>query len=280
MDMILGASPDVISTGELTYLHDEMRKPERVCTCGKAFLDCERYGNWAKDRPEYEGELVRRIESRAGVQALLKGRISKKDAQAYRSYATSLFSHLQSVSGANVIVDSSKSAKDAAGRPLALLRLAGLDVRVLHLTRDPRATIRSYMDKGSNWVIEGYRASKPLESWRPILGWTLANRLAAQIGREVVDTRYMHVRLEDVLAHPDDVLKQIGSFAGIDLQDVARRVKAGDPFWAGHNVGGNRARLKPQKIDLTARPADQLPIGHDIGLRLFGGTVARKLGYA
>jgi hypothetical protein len=61
---------------------------------------------------------------------------------------------------------------------------------------------------------------------------------------------------------------------------VAEAVLSGVPFVAGHNVGGNRTRLKPQKIDLTQRPPDRLPVAHDLGLRLVGGQMTRQLGYA
>lgn len=280
MDMLLSASKDAISTGELTYLLDDAANPKRICTCGAPYMSCKNFSAWVGTRPKAEADLIRRIESRSGLRTLMDGKVPTGESEAYRTYATSLFAHLQEVSGANVIVDSSKTAKDATGRPLALWRLAGLDVRVLHLTRDPRATIRSYLDKGSNWVLEGHRSTKPLESWRPILGWSLANRLARQIGREVGENRYLHIRLEDVLQNPETMLEQIGTFAGIDMTNVANRVVAGAPFLADHNVGGNRARLKPQKIDLTRPSVVRLPLGHDLGLRLLGGKLARQLGYA
>jgi hypothetical protein len=155
-----------------------------------------------------------------------------------------------------------------------------LNVRVLHLSRDPRATVRSYLDRGSNWVLEGHRKARPLESWRPIVGWTLANRLALQIGHEMGPDLYMRIRLEDVLADPAAALDKIGAFAGLDLGAVAEAVLGGQSFTAGHSVGGNRARATPQRIDLGLRPTEHLPAGHRLGLRLFGGRTARQLGYA
>lgn len=279
LDMILNGAAGVASTGELTYLHDDAANPQRQCTCGACYTDCPRYGPWLAGRPAHEGAFIRSAEARAGLRELLSNNIDPSAAEAYRDYAQSLFAHLKSQTGARTIIDSSKSAKDAAGRPLALLRLAGLDVRVLHLSRDPRATVGSYLNRGSNWVLEGHRTSKPLESWRPILGWTLANRIASRIGAALGPERYMHVRLEDILADPRPVLKKIGHFADLDLADVAERVLAGEAFQAGHNVGGNRTRLKPQRIELAARPAPPLPAAHALGLAMVSGRTQRKLGY-
>jgi hypothetical protein len=200
VDMVLNSSVRIASTGELTYLHDEAAARARMCTCGAAYGDCARYGDWLATRPTGEGAMVRRVERRNALGKLLAGSVAAEDARAYRAYGQSLFRHIARQTGADIIVDSSKSARDAAGRPLALSRLAGLDVRILHLTRDPRQTVQSYVERGSNWVLEGHRAKGVLESWRPILGWVLANRIARRIGHEIGADRYMHLRFEDFLS--------------------------------------------------------------------------------
>lgn len=277
LDMMLNSHDDVISTGELTYLQSDALNADRMCTCGEPYQSCTRYGHWLEDRPATEAALIRKIEERAGVKTLLNGNVSEHDQNAYRAYAQSLFAEIGS--DASVIVDSSKSAHDAAGRPFALARLAGLDVRVLHLSRSPRSTIRSYLDKGSNWALEGHQKPRALESWRPIVGWTLANSLAAKVGKALGEDHYLHVRLEDLLTDPKTTMDRIGHFAGLDLSGVSKAVLAGEAFSAGHSVGGNRARLTPQKIELSVKPSKPLPMGHSLGLRVFGGRVMRDLGY-
>jgi hypothetical protein len=200
VDMVLNSSVRIASTGELTYLHDEAAARARMCTCGAAYGDCARYGDWLAARPTGEGAMVRRVERRSALGKLLAGSVAAEDARAYRAYGQSLFRHIARQTGADIIVDSSKSARDAAGRPLALSRLAGLDVRILHLTRDPRQTVQSYVERGSNWVLEGHRAKGVLESWRPIPGWVLANRVGRCLGHEIGADRYMHLRFEDFLS--------------------------------------------------------------------------------
>lgn len=279
LDMVLGAHPAIVSTGELTYLLADSGNTQRICTCGASYRDCPFWGDWVTGRSSGEAVAVRRIESRANLQALRDGRISPVDRDLYYRYARSLTEHALKRSGSTILLDSSKSAKDAAGRPIAMLKLAELDVKVLHLTRDPRATVRSYMDKGSNWVLEGYRKARLLESWRPILGWTYANRIALDLAADLGPERYLRQSYEDLMIDPAMALDRIGAFAGVDLSVVAAQVLDGDAFLAGHNVGGNRTRLKPQTVSQGAPIRPSLPPLRSVALRLVGGQVMRQLGY-
>ena len=279
MDMVLNGHPDVASTGELTFLHDDAADTTLTCSCGATFRDCPVYGDWLEDRPDGEGEVVRRIESRANLDQLMAGNIAEGDCVAYRDYALSLFSQLSAMHDAEVIVDSSKSAKDAAGRPIALARLGGLDVRVLHLTRDPRAVANSFLQSGSNWVLEGRRKPRPFDTLRPVLGWMLANKISQRIGQALGPDRYMHVRYEDFQRDPATVLGRIGTFADLEAGDLGRAVTNGKAFEAGHNVGGNRTRLAPQVVSLSPKPVPRLPMAHSAALRCVCGRTARKFGY-
>lgn len=280
LDMMLDTSPRIASTGELAYLGADAATAGRLCTCGAAYGDCARYGGWLATRPPGEAARLRAVERRGDLKRLLAEHVPDTAKAEYRAYGRSLFSHVAGATGADLIVDSSKSARDAAGRPLALSHLAGLDVRVLHLTRDPRHTVMSYVTQGSNWAREGHRAPGPLDTWRPVVGWVLANRIARHIGRVLGPERYMHLRFEDLLADPADALSRIGGFIGIDLGDVADRVRAGSAFTAGHMVGGNRARLTPQVLRPGTPPPARLPQAHALCLGLVGRPLAREFGYA
>ncbi|WP_425053381.1 sulfotransferase family protein [Psychromarinibacter sp. S121] len=279
MDMVLNGHPDVASTGELTFLHDDAADTTLTCSCGAIFRDCPVYGDWLADRPDGEGGVVRRVESRANLDQLIAGHIAEGDCTVYRDYALSLFNHLAAKHDAEVIVDSSKSAKDAAGRPIALARLGGLDVRVLHLTRDPRAVANSYLQSGSNWVLEGRRKPRPLDTLRPVMGWMLANKISQRIGQALGPDRYMHVRYEDFQRDPATVLGRIGTFADLETGELGRAVTNGKAFEAGHNVGGNRTRLAPQVVSLSPKPVPRLPMAHSAALRCVCGRTARKFGY-
>jgi hypothetical protein len=252
VDMVLNSSARIASTGELTYLpgrrdgrraHVHLRGGLRRLRALRRLAGARPTGRRPPVRASNAGALG---QARGGHRPAERVRLPRLRAKPVRAY--------RAATGAEVVVDSSKSARDAAGRPLALSRLAGLDVRILHLTRDPGQTVQSYVERGSNWVLEGHRAKGVLETWRPIPGWVLANRIARRLGREIGADRYLHLRFEDCWPIPAGALGRIGTFAGADLSgrhgQGSRRAAR---FHAGHMVGGNRARLTPRRSRPPAR---------------------------
>jgi hypothetical protein len=170
-----------------------------------------------------------------------------------------LFTYIAEESGADIVVDSSKSARKAVGRFWALRKVAELDVRVIHLVRDGREVLSSFAEKGSNWALEGYQEERSFPVERALVGWILANSTAGLLGRSLGKERYLRVRFEDLLKAPSLVLRRIGRFADLDMSSVAERVANDKPFAVGHNVGGNRIRHN-QAIRLRCRPdADRQP---------------------
>lgn len=283
LDLALGTHPQCASAGELTFLLDDAGTPGRRCTCGAPYGDCPVYGPWlatAEGRAALaDRTLLRWVERRAGLPALMQGLTPLRVARAYRAHMRGLTAQIARATGAEVIIDSSKSARAATGRPLALATLAQHDVRILHLTRDPRSVVGSYCETGSNWVREGHRRARPLDSFRPILGWRHANRDALRLGALFGPDRYVHIRYEDLVTRPEAALAQIGRLAGLDLSGLAELMRRGARFEAGHMVGGNRARHTPQAIALGPRARPALPMAHAAALWLSGGGPARQLGY-
>jgi hypothetical protein len=195
-----------------------------------------------------------------------------------------LFSYVAERGDAEWVVDSSKSGRHAAGRFWALRKVAGLDVRVVHLVRDGRNVLQSYVEKGSNWVAEGYREEKALRAERSLVGWELANGLAWGLGTALDGDRYLRVRFEDLLDHPESVLHEIGAFIGNDLSSVIDRAASDESFPVGHNVGGNRIRRKERirlrrKAKDSHRPGAGLSTYQRVMFAFLGQWLNRSLGY-
>jgi hypothetical protein len=283
LDLALGTHPRCVSAGELTFLLDDAVNPDRRCTCGRPYVDCPVYGPWLASADGQaalaDRALLRHVERYSGLDALMQGLTPPHIARAYRRHMRSLTSEIARQTGAEVIVDSSKSARAATGRPLALAAMTQRDVRIVHLTRDPRSVVGSYCETGSNWVREGHRRARPFDSFRPILGWRRANRDALRLGALFGHDRYVHIRYEDLVTQPESALAEIGRIAGLDLSGLAELMRRGARFESGHMVGGNRARHTPQAIALGHRPRPALPMAHAAALWLSGGGPARRLGY-
>lgn len=286
LDVLLGSHDQAVSVGELVYLGEEWQHGERTCACGREYKHCpfwEDVFSSSEEANEWK-RLARRIESRGRLLSLVSGAISDRDRDAYRGRARALFSRIAKRGRASVVVDSSKSARHAAGRFWALHNVAGLDVRVLHLVRDGRDVLRSVIEKGSNWAVEGYRDKKRFLGARTITGWVLANSLAWMCGKALGKDRYLRIRFEDLLSDPAPVLEQIGNFVGMDLSSVVRRAASGRTFSVGHNVGGNRIRHKDEirlrrKSKTDRRPWVGLGHHHQVLFGLLGQWLNIALGY-
>ena len=281
LDMMLGRHPAFAATGELTYLLDDAQTPTRICSCRRPYRACPLYGPWLASPHGLRAEAfnLRRFENRSSLARLIARRVSPSDAVRYRDIQVDLFSSIAQRSGARVVVDSSKSARDAAARPLALARLAGLPVYVLHLTRDPRSVVESYLRNGSNWVAEGHRSSQALETYRPIIGWRLANRVALSLKTYMGEDRYLHLRYEDLVADPTTALDRIGQFVGEDMKTLAFEIDQGVPLTAAHHVGGNRARFSGEPLRLGPTQRASLPLGHAAAVEVANRGLAAQLGY-
>ena len=153
---------------------------------------------------------------------------------------------MEAVSGASVAVDASKSARAAAGRAIALHKIAGFDVYVLHLVRDGVATMESAVLKGSNWQMEEHIEKIRWPALRSAIGWVLAN-LAAGITRRVVGKdRYLRLHYDTLVKEPAASLRQISEFCGCPADELIQRINSAVGYQVGHMTGGNRVRFQKQ----------------------------------
>jgi sulfotransferase family protein len=253
---ILGNHPKFVSPGEVTYLYDDWGNAERTCSCGQRYGACEFWKGLALDSgPELvQSRLVRQVERASSLARLWLGWISEEVRETYRNSQQALFHHITSRGGATIVVDSSKSARFTAGRAIALRKLAGHDVYLLHLVRDGRATVESRVVTGSNWSLEGYARVPRLPTLRAVLGWMWSNCYASLTRRAFGDQHYLRLRYEDFVSNPAAWLQRIGEFLNVDTVTLIERVDRGEAFEVGHMVGGNRVRFV--KAIVLRKPVD------------------------
>ena len=130
--------------------------------------------------------------------------------------------------GAEVLIDSSKTAWGQVQRP-QLLRDAGHDIFLLHLVKDPQALVCSRTKKKG--LINGAKS---------LLGWSITNWLTWRRYR-AWGSRYMISIYDDFARSPQAELEIIGKFIGQDLAPSKARIEAGLGFASGLQFGGNRA---------------------------------------
>ena len=286
LDVLLGGHARAVSVGELVFLGSEWKSEDRKCACGRPYESCPFWEKLFEDTRGAKAleEIVRDIEHRRALPRLLLDAHTEEEKSEYRWQIRRLYEYIAQQEDVNIVVDSSKSGRYAAGRFWALRRVAGLDVRVLHLVRDGRSVLRSVVQKGTNWGVEGHRDEQNLLATRTTIGWVLANGLTRMLGKALDGDRYRRIRFEDLLANPASVLRRIESFAGLDLSSVIRRVSSEQLFPVGHNVGGNRVR-HDDAIQLRRReggrqdPWKGLDLHHRVLFRLLAQWMNSALGY-
>jgi hypothetical protein len=144
-----------------------------------------------------------------------------------------------------VIVDSSKLPPYG----VLLSRLPGIDLRVLHLVRDPRAAAFSWRRRRPLDGPDGPLMTRhPV--WKAALLWSVWNAATLRLwGRGA----YLRIRYEDLVADPARVIRAVASFAGaardVPLPVAADRSVALAPT---HSVAGNPMRHRTGGVPVRA----------------------------
>jgi hypothetical protein len=234
LERLLGELPGAVSLGEVVHLWERGLVDGERCGCGQSFHDCPfwsevgkvAFGGW--DQVDIERfravraslDRIRHIPALAlpTLPAATRGRLD-----AYVSYYTRLYRAVRQVSGAPVLIDSSKHASLAF-----CLRWAGegeLDLRVLHVVRDSRGVAYSWTKQVRRPEAVGQAAGGAGEfmaQWSPAKAaahWNTENGAFALLARRGVPTTL--ARYEEFLRKPVDSLRRIARFAGLPADDAA-----------------------------------------------------------
>jgi hypothetical protein len=258
MDNLLGEIDGFLSVGELTYLWQRGLLEGRRCGCGAPVRECElwsqvlrrgfgepseaqpaRVVGWQRDtvRVRHTWSLLHRSPADATADGALGD---------YIDVSARLYRALAEVTGARVIVDSSKRPSDAA-----LLRLVpGVAPYFVQLVRDPRAVAFSWRRRKAQ--LDRARPADlvqhgPVDSTLSWVGWNLA---AEAIRRRYDPSRSMLLRYEDFVARPRDALSAMAELVGEHPAELPLRGARTARLAPNHTVSGNPSRFKTGAVEL------------------------------
>jgi hypothetical protein len=213
LDLMLNGHPEIISVGEVLKLSGPIKVKSRgqpkfaMCSCGAASLQqCDFWSRVNARIMQAEGRCLWEL-----------------DLQNYRSFDARhapnvvLFKAISAVSGKGIIVDSSKSPN----RLSYLLRFDELDIRPIHLVRDPRGQVNSVIAK--HGLFKG------------ILRYEIVQE---QIRRRLRYLPHSIVRYEDLVLQPEQTLCSI-------LEPLGMTFHPRQLAWAEqvkHSIAGNHLR--------------------------------------
>ena len=281
----LGQVEGFFSAGELNFIWKHALIENRLCGCGRPSHDCpvwrsvfdEAFGGMDKVdaremmRLQASGARTRHIPQMLTEKGRrsLKGRMSR-----FLDASARLYEAIRSVTGSRVIVDSSK--EPAYG--YAMDMVPELDVRVLHLIRDPRAAAYSWLKRKQQPDSEDREFMHRKSAFDSAVLWDAWNASIEALWRGSDD--HLCLRYEDFVSAPKPSFERIldlldESNAGLPLVG-AQEVKLG----VSHTVSGNPNRFDTGAVALRSdrewtekmRPRDRnvvtsltLPLLHRYG---------------
>jgi len=293
LDRMLGDTPGVVSVGEIRELWHRGCLEDRLCGCGKPFSQCEfwvavgdeSFGGWQSFDGVRAAALRDRLDRAWMAPALVLRRTHgsgiRHDRAEYHEMLRRLYRGIMTVSGATVVVDSSKLATHGM-----LLRGAGVPTAALHLVRDSRGVMHSWQKHvqrpdGSGDLMIRYGTAGG--SLRYLFYNAMAQALRA------TGMRYRRIRYEDLVADPATVLPQILRHAGVEPTPTAehgtsRSEEGGQTLELGthHTVDGNPMRLRVGPIRLKVDDAwrQAMPRGKRLVVSAITAPLLLTYGYA
>jgi hypothetical protein len=278
---LLGGLAGVFSTGEARSFWYRGLVQRWPCACGTPVPDCEMWSpaadaaaTWPMTPDDVARFQATHLRTRHYVTAWprLRAGSASEDERRYAATYARLHECVAATTGANVVVDSSKYPLDA----YLLSRLADVDVRVVHLVRDPRAVAHSW---GTPKQVTPEADSVALRRFRPAASSTIWTTWNAMVERLLRHLPVHTVRYEDLVAEPVAALGAIAAFAGVPLDgpiDPASLRRT-----ANHMVAGNPVRFRSGDVPLVEdeRWKTEMSRRHRVEATLPALPVLRHYGY-
>lgn len=237
--------------GELVHLWSRGVRDNELCGCGQAFHDClfwqevgqAAFGGWDQLDVGEVLELKHRVDrTRYSVQLTTKGGAAFRRATSrYGDFVRRVLEAAQAVSGAEVLVDSSKHPSTA----LVLRSIPNVDLRLVHLVRNSNGVIYSWTKTVARPERQSHTTYMP--RYHPVRTagrWLVHNGLFEGMARSGVPT--IRVHYEHLASSPRTVLEEVSRFARVattsrDLDFIGDDAVRLGP---GHSVSGNPMRFK------------------------------------
>jgi Sulfotransferase family len=257
LERMLGQLPGVVAVGEVVHLLQRGLLDDDDCGCGCPFSECpfwtkvgdRAFSGWPSgpDARRWAADQLSVDRNRQVPSLVAGGSASFRDALArHGERLASLYRSIAEVSGAHVIVDSSKHVSTA----LVLRRTSGVDLHVVHLVRDSRGVAHSWTKEVARPET---RAAATMPRYHPASAagwWDWFNLGFAGVRRLGVPTTTL--RYEDLLADPRGTIATIAGEVGVRADDEALAFLRDDEVQleADHSVAGNPMRFETGTLHL------------------------------
>lgn len=284
LERVLASHPRVFGGGELNSVID-LLDPQGAGDTPYAIEEDQLWTDIADEiRQQFpDGRDVRRLQqefqSLSSIRGYLFGHGTQRRNQ-FRDYIDALTNAIAARihADADYLVDSSKTARVTVFKPLALAKVAGREVKVIHLVRDGRGCIWSVL-KGSNRKIKlGVNPKVRFAGIRSSVHWLMAN-LGAQLYAWLLPGNYIRLRYEDFVAKPGKSLLKLSEFLDLDLSEQIQTIESGASFPATQQIAANRSKGGALVLRADEDWKSQLGLAHRLLFWLVDWPLALFYGY-
>ncbi len=249
LGQILDGAPELVHVGELNFLWDHNVLKNRQCGCGQPFSDCPFWqdvmgrafgGSDAVDATEMvrlQGLGTRTRHALELLTPIARRRLVER-MQPLIEATEKLYQAIRDVSGAQVVVDSSKLP------PYGFLagQGPGVDLRCVHLVRDPRATAYSWRQRSGGETDSPFALLPRLGTVQSAVTWSAWNVVTELLWRHD-KARYLRIRYEDFVAEPQTWSQRVLELAGVPEATLPFRDAHTIELGVTHTVAGNPNRF-------------------------------------
>ncbi|MDQ1435745.1 MAG: hypothetical protein QOF59_2561 [Actinomycetota bacterium] len=250
---LMGQMPGFCNVGELNRLWDSGLVHNRRCGCGLPVQDCPTWtaildeadallrgtplAPLSKARIDLDQSAVVRWPRLA---RLLRTRVETRDRwealERYTTASSAVYRSIAKVTGAKVVVDSSRLPFE----PVALGLVPGVDLRIGHVVRDPRAVVfswkraRVFTDRDTGEHLPRFGAAFSTTSW-------LARNVIVEMLRRRRPS--ITVSYDELARDPAKVLRELADLMGEPAGDLRFLTSDAATLVPTHSVGGNPVRM-------------------------------------
>lgn len=256
IERVLGELPGVCALGEVVHLWQRDIRDDDRCGCGHRFSACEfwqavgreAFGGWHRVDVHRILALQELVERTRHIPVLATSR--RRDFAAlvveYAEYYAKVYEAAARVGGASVVVDSSKHSALAH----CLRHCAEIDLRVLHVVRDPRGVAYSWTKTVPRPETDGREEMTRYSPARSAVLWNAHNAAFGLLRQRGVAVR--RLRYEDFLADPRGAVNKVAAFAGLDTSTLELKFLREKHVHLGqcHSAAGNPMRFQTGEVPL------------------------------
>ena len=285
VERLLGELPSVCALGEVVHLWQRDILDDERCGCGVRFSACPfwrpvgelAFGGWANVDVARVHALRAAVERTRHIPRLAAAQQATDEVREYAGYYARVYAAAAEVSGARVVIDSSKHSALAH-----VLRWADdIDLRVVHVVRDARGVAYSWTKTVARPETDGADEMTRYSPGRSAMLWNAHNAAFGLLARRGVAVH--RIRYEQFLADPRAAVRALSAYAEISVRDSDLDFLGPEhaDLTVGHSAAGNPMRFFVGRLPLRRDDAwvRALPNGQR---RLVGAVCApllRAYGY-